>query len=270
MSDRAANTTPPGLSAETAEAVLAFRDARGWKPRHNAKDLAVSISVEAAELLENFQWSGEDLECAERRAAVADELADVLIYALLLADRLGVSPDRIVREKLARAAEKYPVRACLEDPSAAGYAAVRARSRAEAAARAELLAALADPQLKVLLDFREFLRTRPVGAWTSASDGRVFFVAYERPAVAFWTAAEAFARHFPAEALARALPEDFPRRPDPEAVRALSLAGLAALLARIVRDERMHDGAFLSAAESGLLGVALEALDAAVRAARGE
>lgn len=53
---------PPAISAETAARLLAFRDARRWAPKHNPKDLAASIVIEAAELLEVFQWSGDDLE----------------------------------------------------------------------------------------------------------------------------------------------------------------------------------------------------------------
>ncbi len=98
-----------GISEATAAEILAFRDDRQWMPFHNPKDLAMSVAIEAGELLEVFQWSGADLECEERRGALADELADVLIYAAMLADRAGLSMVAVVREKLAKSAARYPV-----------------------------------------------------------------------------------------------------------------------------------------------------------------
>lgn len=93
---------------QVKEAVLAFRDARDWKQFHNPKDLAISLSLEAAELLETFQWSGEDLWCKDKAPEQQAELADVLIYALLLADRLGVDPLEAIAAKLAENDRKYP------------------------------------------------------------------------------------------------------------------------------------------------------------------
>jgi NTP pyrophosphatase (non-canonical NTP hydrolase) len=90
-------------------AALAFRDERDWAQFHNPKDLALSISLEAAELLEVFQWSGADLECADRRERVREELADVVIYAIYLADREGFDLCAAVLDKVAANAEKYPV-----------------------------------------------------------------------------------------------------------------------------------------------------------------
>ena len=91
-----------GISEATAAEILAFRDDRRWLPYHNPKDLAMSVAIEAGELLEVFQWSGTDLERGEK-------LADVLIYAVMLADRAGLSMDEIVRAKLAKSAARYPV-----------------------------------------------------------------------------------------------------------------------------------------------------------------
>ena len=96
------------MKRETIEQVLTFRDERDWKQYHTPKDLAISLSLEAAELLEVFQWSGADLECRERLPELREELADVVMYAVLLADRLGLDLDEIVLEKLRRNAEKYP------------------------------------------------------------------------------------------------------------------------------------------------------------------
>lgn len=89
----------PAISADTLQRILDFRDERNWKQFHNPKDLAISLSLEAAELLECFQWSGEDTEVAGKTAAMKEELSDVVIYALLLADRLGLDLDAAVREK---------------------------------------------------------------------------------------------------------------------------------------------------------------------------
>ncbi|QAY59268.1 nucleotide pyrophosphohydrolase [Microbacterium protaetiae] len=77
---------------------------RDWAQFHSPENLAKSIAIEGGELLECFQW-GSDAD-AER---VRDELADVLTYCLLLADRLGVDPDEIVLDKLERTRGKYPV-----------------------------------------------------------------------------------------------------------------------------------------------------------------
>ena len=90
----------PTISADTLQRILDFRDERNWKQFHNPKDLAISLSLEAAELLECFQWSGEDTEVAGKTAAMKEELSDVVIYALLLADRLGLDHDAAVREKI--------------------------------------------------------------------------------------------------------------------------------------------------------------------------
>ena len=88
---------------------LAFRDERDWAQFHNPKDLALSLSLEAAELLEAWQWSGADTSAAGREDKVAEELADVLIYACYLADAAGVDIPEAMHAKIARNAEKYPV-----------------------------------------------------------------------------------------------------------------------------------------------------------------
>jgi dCTP diphosphatase len=81
-----------------------FVSEREWGQFHSSSNLAKSISIEAGELLECFQW-GEEAELAR----VQSELADVLTYAYLLADRLGLDPDTIVAEKLEESRTKYPV-----------------------------------------------------------------------------------------------------------------------------------------------------------------
>ena len=97
------------ISKETADIVKKFRDDRNWRQFHNPKDLAISINLEASELLEIFQWSADDLECSEKLEMVKEELADVLSYCILLADRYGLDIDEIIRAKMKKNAEKYPV-----------------------------------------------------------------------------------------------------------------------------------------------------------------
>lgn len=91
--------------------IVEFREARDWKQFHSPRNLAASISIEAAELLECFQWSSdetlaEDLE--RRHDEIEDEIADVLIYALLLAHDTGTDPTGAVQRKLAKNDAKYP------------------------------------------------------------------------------------------------------------------------------------------------------------------
>lgn len=97
------------MKKETIEQVLKFRDERNWKQFHNPKDLAISISLEAAELLEVFQWSAEDVWCEKKKDKVREELADVLNYCILMADICGLDLDEIIQEKVRKNAEKYPV-----------------------------------------------------------------------------------------------------------------------------------------------------------------
>ncbi|GFO84178.1 MULTISPECIES: nucleotide pyrophosphohydrolase [Anaerostipes] len=97
------------MNQETIDQVLKFRDDRNWKQFHNPKDLAISISLEAAELLEIFQWSGEDVYCKEKMDQIREELADVLNYSILMADACGLDLDEIIRDKVKKNNEKYPV-----------------------------------------------------------------------------------------------------------------------------------------------------------------
>src|SRR3954451_5971989 len=85
---------------ESLKALVAERD---WAQFHTPENLSKSIAIEAAELLECFQWSAD-----ANTARVRDELADVLTYCLLLADRLNLDPEQIVLEKLERTRAKYP------------------------------------------------------------------------------------------------------------------------------------------------------------------
>lgn len=89
--------------------ILGFRDDRDWKQFHNPKDLAISISLEASELLEVFQWSGSDVICMDKIDKIAEELADVVNYCVLMADACGLDLDDIVQKKIAVNNKKYPV-----------------------------------------------------------------------------------------------------------------------------------------------------------------
>lgn len=97
------------MTEETIKEILKFRDDRDWKQFHNPKNLAISISLEAAELLEVFQWSGADVLNEGKQEKIKEELADVVNYCVLLADACGLDLDEIVREKIRVNAEKYPV-----------------------------------------------------------------------------------------------------------------------------------------------------------------
>lgn len=97
------------MNQETINQILKFRDDRDWKQFHNPKDLAISISLEAAELLEVFQWSAEDVTCSDKIDKIKEELADVANYCVLMADACGLDLDEIIREKIKRNEEKYPI-----------------------------------------------------------------------------------------------------------------------------------------------------------------
>ena len=97
------------MKQETIDMVLKFRDDRNWKQFHNPKDLAISVSLEASELLEIFQWSADDLFCENKKEKIEEELADVLNYCILLADVCGLDLDEIIQKKVRRNSEKYPV-----------------------------------------------------------------------------------------------------------------------------------------------------------------
>ena len=97
------------MTEETIKQILKFRDDRDWKQFHNPKDLAISISLEAAELLEVFQWSGTDVSNEGKQEKIKEELADVLNYCVLMAGACGLDIDEIVQEKIKVNNEKYPV-----------------------------------------------------------------------------------------------------------------------------------------------------------------
>lgn len=94
------------------EEVVAFRDARDWKQFHNPKDCAITLSLEAAEVLEHFQWqSAGEMEhyVKTEKDAIAAELADVLNMVLLMSHDLGIDIENALKLKLEKNGEKYPV-----------------------------------------------------------------------------------------------------------------------------------------------------------------
>ena len=99
---------------ELTEQVLAFRDARNWKQFHSPKNLAMGLSIEAAELQELFLWKKEQevrdyLESGTGQTRVGEELADVFIYLLYLAEACEIDLPKALSDKLVHNAEKYPV-----------------------------------------------------------------------------------------------------------------------------------------------------------------
>ena len=105
------SSSTPSL-ATLRERLRRFADARDWQQFHTPKNLAMALSVEAAELLEHFQWltaeQSSNLDPRARRA-VAEELADVLLYLTRLADVLGIDLLAAAQRKLHANARKYPV-----------------------------------------------------------------------------------------------------------------------------------------------------------------
>jgi len=98
---------------ELKRLVSDFRDERGWKKYNTPKNLAVSISIEAAELLEQFRWKNDEeasrmVRDVDKRNEVSDELADVMIYCLGLSDTLNIDVAEAVKRKLEKNRRKYP------------------------------------------------------------------------------------------------------------------------------------------------------------------
>ncbi|CAM3870139.1 nucleotide pyrophosphohydrolase [Mesobacillus thioparans] len=89
--------------------IINFRDERNWKPYHNEKDLAISICLEANELLENFQWKSSEEAVEDSKQNIIEEMADILIYLVQLADKLDIDLEEEVLEKMKKNALKYPV-----------------------------------------------------------------------------------------------------------------------------------------------------------------
>src|SRR5262245_1123679 len=98
---------------ELRQLVDEFVSQRDWHQFHTPKNLSIALAVEAAELMEHFQWldpaeSRAVAQDAERRAAAGEELADVVCYALAMANELGLDLSSAVRDKMVKNAQKYP------------------------------------------------------------------------------------------------------------------------------------------------------------------
>jgi len=113
MHRRTALTDTQTTVAELKELVGAFRDARDWAQFHSPKNLSMAIAIEAAELMGEFQWlttegSGAAVEDPAKLGKMKEELADIMIYCLSLADSLGIDVAAAVEQKINQNAEKYP------------------------------------------------------------------------------------------------------------------------------------------------------------------
>lgn len=106
--------SPPESLDDAVSQILDFREARDWGQYHTPEHLSRALSIEAGELEEEFLWKSKEeverhLQSEDGREAVREEVADVLIYALLLCERLGIDPLEAIRSKLEKNREKYPV-----------------------------------------------------------------------------------------------------------------------------------------------------------------
>jgi len=96
---------------EIIEQLRAFTDERDWAKFHSPKNLAMALSVEAAEIVEHFQWLTQAQSYrmdADKLAAVRDEIGDVMIYLTMLADKLGIDPMKAALDKIEINRKKYP------------------------------------------------------------------------------------------------------------------------------------------------------------------
>jgi NTP pyrophosphatase (non-canonical NTP hydrolase) len=96
---------------EITEKIRAFRDERDWAQFHNPKDMAMAISIEASELMEHFLWKTPEevaARVAEKREEIEDEIADVAVYLVELADNLGIDLFKAMERKMEKNAAKYP------------------------------------------------------------------------------------------------------------------------------------------------------------------
>jgi NTP pyrophosphatase (non-canonical NTP hydrolase) len=91
---------------EIKQALINFRNERDWEQFHNPKDLAIAINVEAGELLELFLWKNPE---EANKDKVKEELADILAYSFLLAEKYGFDIKEIVMDKIRINGEKYPI-----------------------------------------------------------------------------------------------------------------------------------------------------------------
>ena len=113
---------PQAMKQETIDRIRKFTSDRDWEQYHTPANLAKSISIEANELLECFQWSDTDYDLGH----VKEELADVMVYCRNMLDELGLDEDEIVNDKMSKNEAKYPVE--LAKGSAEKYTELKKRS----------------------------------------------------------------------------------------------------------------------------------------------
>ncbi|MCL5010512.1 MAG: nucleotide pyrophosphohydrolase [Patescibacteria group bacterium] len=99
---------------ELTKKIIRFRDKRNWKKFHTPLNLAISLQLEASEVLECFQWKSEkesakEFRQADKKTAIKEEIADVFAYVLLLSDSLNIDLKKAFEEKMEKNARKYPV-----------------------------------------------------------------------------------------------------------------------------------------------------------------
>lgn len=100
---------------ELLKKLMIFRQERNWEKFHKPKDLAMAAAIEAAELMQEFLWQTEDevkQKVSANKERFADEIADTVVYLMLLADDLGIDMFQAIENKMRKNAEKYPVEKC--------------------------------------------------------------------------------------------------------------------------------------------------------------
>jgi NTP pyrophosphatase (non-canonical NTP hydrolase) len=101
------------INDELLSELIKFRKDRDWEQFHKPKDLAISLSIEASELLEWFQWrSDEEIQVqleSDRRSALEDEIADVAVYLTYLCHDLKIDLNQVIANKITKNAKKYPI-----------------------------------------------------------------------------------------------------------------------------------------------------------------
>lgn len=93
------------MNKEVIDIVLKFRNDRDWEQFHSGENLAKALIIEAAELLEHFQWSDKE----DSVEGIKEELADVFIYGILIAEKYNLNIEKIVKEKIVVNDKKYPI-----------------------------------------------------------------------------------------------------------------------------------------------------------------
>ncbi len=98
---------------ELTKKIIKFRDARDWKKFHNPKDVAISLSLEAAEVLEHFQWKSlKEIQeyVVNNKNHIGEELADVFYWILLMSHDLKIDPVKALENKLKKNIKRYPIK----------------------------------------------------------------------------------------------------------------------------------------------------------------